>query len=285
MIRGTRSSFDWHVILVYMAPAIVAAMCAWIVGDIVQHGIGKLSWSFLVDPPLRSGRQGGIGPILLSTLLIVSICLAVALPVAVGAALLLSEFIPRRSRAARAVRLSLDVLAGMPSVVFGLFGSAFFCGFLGFGFSILAGGLTLACMVLPVMIRTAEEALRCVPNAYRLGASALGMTRTRAILTILLPMARPGIIVGILLSVGRAMAETAALVFTSGYVDRTPSSVLDSGRALSVHIFDLALNVPGGDAPAYRASVVLLGLLLLINGVMLCMSILLKRLTGVSAST
>lgn len=285
MIKSSRYSFDWHGILVYMAPVMVTAMCAWIVGDILQHGVGKLSWSFLTEPPLRSGRQGGIGPILLSTLLIVSICLAAALPVALGAALLLAEFVSVRSRIGRMVRLSLDVLAGMPSVVFGLFGSAFFCGFLGFGFSILSGGLTLACMVLPVMIRTAEEALRSVPNAYRLGASALGMTRTRAILTILLPVARPGIIVGILLSIGRAMAETAALVFTSGYVDRTPSSLMDSGRALSVHIFDLAMNVPGGDAPAYRASVVLLGLLLLINGVMLCTSTLLKRLTGVSAST
>lgn len=283
MIEQSRSRFEWPLLVVWLAPLAVTGAFLWIVGDIMAHGINGLSWSYLTEIPRKSGRQGGIAPILVSTGLIVAVCLAVAVPLALGAALLLAEFVPRRGRAARIVRLSLDVLAGMPSVVFGLFGSAFFCGFLGLRFSILSGGLTLACMVLPVLIRTTEESLRTVPNTYRMGAAALGFSRARAIVTVLLPVAVPGILVGVLLGVGRAMAETAALVFTSGYVDRMPSSLLDSGRALSVHIFDLSLNVPGGDAPAYRASVVLLLLLLLINGVMLCTKRFLTRLTGVSA--
>jgi phosphate transport system permease protein len=270
-------------LLVWGAPLTITAMFLWIVGGIVINGLDHLSWSFLVEEPRRAGRQGGIGPILVSTLLIVSVCLAVAVPLALSASLLLAEFVPRRSGIARAIRLSLDVLAGVPSVVFGLFGAAFFCGFLGLRFSILSGGLTLACMVLPVLIRTTEQSLRAVPNAYRMGAAALGLSRARTILAVQLPVATPGILVGVLLGTGRAMAETAALIFTSGYVDRMPSSLLDSGRAISVHIFDLSLNVPGGDAAAYRSAIVLLTLLLLINGVMLCANSLLKRLTGMSA--
>jgi phosphate transport system permease protein len=284
MIERRPSRFDWHVVLVWATPLAITALFLWIVGGIMVHGLDQLSWSFLVEAPRRSGRQGGIGPILVSTFLIVSVCLAVAIPLALGAALLLAEFVPRRSRGARLVRLSLDVLAGVPSVVFGIFGSAFFCSLLGLRFSILSGGMTLACMVLPVLIRTAEQSLRNVPNAYRTGAAALGLTRSRVIFTVLLPVATPGILVGVLLGTGRAMAETAALIFTSGYVDRMPSSLLDSGRALSVHIFDLSMNVPGGDAAASRASIVMLLLLLLINGVMLCINNMLGRLTGVSAS-
>ena len=283
MIERSRFRFDGHLLLVWAAPLTIIAIFVWIVGGVLLHGLDQLSWSYLVEAPRRAGRQGGIGPILVSTLLIVSVCLAVAIPLALGAALLLAEFVPRRSPGARIVRLSLDVLAGVPSIVFGLFGSAFFCSLLGLRFSILSGGLTLACMILPVLIRTIEQSLRGVPNAYRMGAAALGLTRTRAIVTVLLPVAAPGVLVGVLLGVGRAVAETAALIFTSGYVDRMPSSVLDSGRALSVHIFDLSLNVPGGDAAAYRASIVLLLLLMLINGGMLCIHSLLKRVMGISA--
>jgi phosphate transport system permease protein len=164
------------------------------------------------------------------------------------------------------VRRSLDVLAGVPSIVFGLFGNVFFCKVLGLGFSILSGGLTLACMVLPILIRSTEEGFRAVPNEYRLGAAALGFSRTTTLFQLLLPAAVPGLVVGLVLGIGRAIAETAALIFTSGYVDRMPESLLDSGRALSIHIFDLSMNISGGDANAYASALVLLLLLLLING-------------------
>ena len=154
----------------------------------------------------------------------------------------------------------------MPSIIFGLFGNACFSLFLGLGFSILSGGLTLACMVLPLLIRSIEGALRAVPDDYRSAAAALGISHAATLRRILLPVATPGIVVGLVLAVGRALAETAALLFTSGYVDRMPASVFDSGRALSVHVYDLAINVPGGERHAYATALVLALLLLAING-------------------
>ena len=208
--------------------------------------------------------------------------MATALPLALGTAVLLSEFAPYRSRMVRVIRLSLDALAGVPSIIFGIFGNAFFCLFLGLGFSIMAGGLTLACMILPVLIRTIEDSFRSIPNAYRLGGAALGFSKTRTIVKILLPLALPGILVGTLLGIGRALAETAALIFTSGYVDRAPGSLFDSGRSLSIHIFDLAMNISGGDPAAYRSAIVLIVLILLINGGVGCLALLWKRWSGLT---
>jgi phosphate transport system permease protein len=253
-------------LLVWSAAILVTAVFAWIVGDIVRHGIDQLSWEFLTRAPANAGRAGGIGPILVSTLLILGVCMVVSIPLGISTALLLAEFTPVENFFGRLVRRSLDILAGTPSIVFGLFGLAFFSKTLGLGFSILSGGLTLACMVLPILIRATEEGFRSVPPDYRLSAAALGLSRTAAIMHLLLPAAVPGLIVGLVLGIGRALAETAALIFTSGYVDRMPGSLLDSGRALSVHIFDLSMNVPGGDANAYGAALVLLILLVVING-------------------
>jgi phosphate transport system permease protein len=146
---------------------------------------------------------------------------------------------------------------------------AFFSAYLGMGFSILAGGLTLACMVLPILIRTIEEGLGAVPDEWRKGAAALGMSRLSALIYILLPAAAPALAAGLMLGIGRAMAETAALIFTSGYVDRMPSSLHDSGRALAVHIYDLSMNVAGGDANAYASALVLVIMLIIINNVAL----------------
>jgi len=165
----------------------------------------------------------------------------------------------------RWIRRSLDVLAGVPSIVFGLFGNAFFCVVLGMGFSILSGGLTLACMVLPILIRSAEQGLRAVPQAQRRAAAGVGLSRGAIVWRIVLPTATPAVLVGVVLGIGRALAETAALIFTSGYVDRMPRSLSDSGRALSIHIYDLAMNIPGGDGNAYASALVLVALLVVIN--------------------
>jgi phosphate transport system permease protein len=247
------------------AALLIVAAFAWIVGDLVRHGIGHLSLSFLTDSPASAGRAGGIGPILASTCLILLVCLAASVPLGLATAVFLAEYTTRDDTAGRLVRRSLDVLAGVPSIVFGLFGNAVFCVYLGLGFSIWSGGLTLACMVLPLVIRVTEEGLRAVPREYRLGAAALGLSRTATLVHLLLPAAVPALVVGVVLGIGRALAETAALIFTSGYVDRWPESLLDSGRALSVHIFDLSMNVPGGDANAYASALVLVALLFVIN--------------------
>ncbi|NEQ53587.1 MAG: phosphate ABC transporter permease PstA [Leptolyngbya sp. SIO3F4] len=244
---------------------LITAIFLWIVLSIVRQGLGQLSLGFLLSEPINAGREGGILPILISTLLILGICLAIALPLGLATALLLAEFTVSDQRLGQWVRHSLDFLAGVPSIVFGLFGSVFFSKVLGLGFSILSGGLTLACMVLPLLIRATEEGLRSQPNRYRQGAAALGLSKVTTLFKILLPAALPGLMTGLVLSMGRALAETAALIFTSGYVDRFPESLLDSGRALSIHIFDLSMNVPGGDSNAAASALVLLSLLLGLN--------------------
>ncbi|WP_442505897.1 phosphate ABC transporter permease PstA [Novipirellula sp. SH528] len=245
--------------------ALVSGVFLWILADIVIAGLPSISWSFLTEAPRNAGRDGGIFPIIISTLLILIVTMVVSVPLGLGTAILLSELTQTESTFGILVRRSLDVLAGVPSIVFGLFGNAFFCIYLGLGFSILSGGLTLSCMVLPILIRATEEGFRSVPNEYRMGAAALGLSRTATLLQLLLPAAAPGIIVGLVLGIGRALAETAALIFTSGYVDRVPSSLSDSGRALSVHIFDLSMNVAGGDRHAYASALVLIAILLVIN--------------------
>jgi len=252
-------------LMVWLVALLVIGLCAWLFADIAWRGVGRLSWAFLTEPPADAGRSGGIGPILLSTGLIVAVALAAATPIALGTAVLLAEFVPNGSRFGRFVARSLDMLSSVPSIVFGLFGNAFFCIYLGMGFSIVAGGLTLACMALPILISTAEAGLRSAPDDYRLAAAGLGLSRTATLVHLLLPAATPALVAGLMLGIGRAMAETAALIFTSGYVDRMPSSLFDSGRALSVHIYDLSMNVAGGDATASAAALVLMGWLLIIN--------------------
>jgi len=251
--------------LVWFVAISIAILFLWLISNILWHGAGELSWSFISEAPTDAGRAGGIAPILVSTLLILLVCLVVSFPLGLGAAILLAEFSKKQQGISQLIRRSLDILAGVPSIVIGLFGNAFFSVTLGLGFSILAGGLTLACMVLPIFIRSSEEGFRAVPQTYRDNAMALGLSKFTTLWHILLPLAMPAIMVGLVLSIGRALAETAALIFTSGYVDRMPESLLDSGRALSIHIFDLSMNVPGGDTKAYGSALVLLLLLLFIN--------------------
>ncbi len=266
-VKLVQNRWEWLAfVLVWGAATLVTATFCWLLGDIVLHGLSHVSWTFLTTPPENAGRRGGISTILVSTSLILGVCLAVSLPIGIGTAVLLAEFTSNQNLFGRMTRRSLDVLTGVPSIVFGLFGNAFFCKTLGLGFSILSGGLTLACMVLPILIRSTEEGFRAVPANYRLSAAALGLSRTTTLVHLLLPAAVPGLLVGLVLGIGRAIAETAALIFTSGYVDRMPESLLDSGRALSIHIFDLSMNVSGGDANAYASALVLVILLLAING-------------------
>lgn len=245
----------------------------------LSAGIGQFDWrspiewlnnakeivAFICQEPADSGRTGGIAPIILSTSLIVGVCLMATIPLGLGTAIYLSEFSSDSSWIGRWIRFSLDVLGGVPSIVFGLFGSAFFCVTLGLGLSILSGGLTLACMVLPICIRIAEASLRQVTDDYRQASASLGLSKWTGITKIILPAALPGLLAAFTLGLARALAETAALIFTSGYVVRYPESVFDSGRSLSVHIYDLAMNVTGGNERAFKTAAVLVVTLLVIN--------------------
>jgi len=248
-----------------MAALATAAVLGWIVWDLARLGLPNLSWQYLTGEVEKGGREGGVGPILVSTLWILLCCLAFAVPLGIGCAVWLSEFVRRGSRFARVITGGVDLLASVPSIVFGLFGMTFFCQVLGLGFSILSGGLTLACMILPILVRTTLSAMESLPSDLRPAAAALGLTRTTTLRTVLLPAALPGILVGVTLGVGRALSETAALIFTSGYSTRWPGSPGDSGRALSVHIYDLAMNIPNGAANASASALLLLAMILIIN--------------------
>ena len=271
---------------IYALTAIALAALIAPIAHIVVNGVSSLSIGFIVQEPAESGRAGGIGSILISTFLIVAISLAAALPLALGTAVLLSEFMPRSKVVMPVVRNALDVLAGVPSVVFGLFGLAFFCRQLGMGYSILAGGLTLACMILPVLIRTFCNAIESAPPSYKLASASLGVSRTATLWHITLPVALAGLTSGCVLGLTRAFAETAVLLFTSGYSDRMPTSVMDSGRSISVHIYELATNIPGGQNAAYGSALVLLTLLAAISMAIHFASVKLQsKLLGVTLPT
>ncbi|TWU19940.1 phosphate ABC transporter permease PstA [Allorhodopirellula heiligendammensis] len=252
--------------VIWLAAGSVVTILGWILIDIGVRGLTHVSYAFLTEAVEDAGRAGGIGPILISTMLLLGVTLFIAIPLSLATAIELTEMIEQNSWFSRNLRRFLDVLAGVPSIVFGLFGNALFVITLELGYSILSGGLTLACMVLPLLVRTFEQAITAVPREYRFAAAALGLDRTATLFRVVLPAAAPGLMAGVVLSVGRALAETAALIFTAGYVARTPESLLDSGRSMSVHIYDMAMNVPGGGTQAYATACVLVAMLLAING-------------------
>lgn len=246
---------------------VVCSAACLLLYSVVTAGLAQVNWTFLTEQPTDSGRSGGIAPIIVSTLLIIGVCMLATIPLGVGTAIFLADDHTGKSKLARWIRTSLDVLGGVPSIVFGLFGNAFFCLALGMGYSILSGGLTLACMVLPIFVRVAEHAIRNVAADHSRAALALALSKWTTTFQIVLPRALPGLLAAMTLGLARALAETAALIFTSGYVTRYPESLHDSGRSLSVHIYDLALNVTGGNQRAFATASVLVILLLLINAV------------------
>ncbi|MDZ4128217.1 MAG: ABC transporter permease subunit, partial [Hydrogenophaga sp.] len=185
--------------LINLTALVVSGLFVWLLSDVVLHGLPKLSWGFVFDAPRNAGRAGGIAPIIVSTSWILLVAIAAAAPLGLATAVLLTEFTRPASRFGRCVEASVGVLAGVPSIVFGLFGNAFFCVYLKLGFSILSGGLTLACMVLPILIHTAVEGLRAAPDEYRQAAAALGMSRSAALLHLLIPAAAPALLAGLLL--------------------------------------------------------------------------------------
>lgn len=253
-------------VLSYLCGFVLLAVLFSLLGDILWLGLKNLDWAYLTEAPRAAGRKGGVLPVVVSTLWITGISVLFVFPVGLATAIYLSDFYSQKeSIFKRSVRKWVEVLSGVPSIVFGLFGNALFCVALGMGFSILSGGLTLACMALPLFVHSVEHGIREVPRKYLKSSRALGLSDLTCLWKVILPLSAPSILTGLVLSLGRALAETAALIFTSGYVDRMPESVFDSGRALSVHIYDLAMNVPGGDTNAYKSAFLLISLILLVN--------------------
>jgi phosphate transport system permease protein len=247
-----------------LATLILLLLASLIIGVLVQ-GSAVLGVDFMLEMPGRAGLAGGIASVMVSTLLLLLITLGVVIPVGLGAALFLVDAGKSSGFLHRLTGYVLDVLAAVPSIVFALFGYQFFSRTLGLGFSLLSGGLTLACMALPLMVRTSEQTLHLVSAHWRSAGEALALSRWGMLRKVVLPAAAPGLAAAITLSTGRALAETAVLLFTAGYVLRMPTSLLDSGRALSVHIYDLAMNLPGGQARAAASAAVLMAVIVLVN--------------------
>ena len=209
-----------------------------IIGFVLVHGLPHVTWEFLSQSPRSMGREGGILPIILGTLAVTGLAILIAAPVGVVTAVYLTEY-TREGRLTAVIRFGADCLAGIPSIIFGLFGFVFFVITLGMGFSIVAGALTLSVMVLPTIIRTSEEAIRAVPLSYRDVSYGLGSTRWQMVTRVVLRSALPGIGTGVVLSLGRSMSETAAVMLTSGAALNLPRSVFDSARTLALHFYIL----------------------------------------------
>lgn len=238
---------------------------------IIKRGIPVMSWEFLTEPPKRAMTKGGIYPALVGTFLLGVGAMLLSLPIGVVTAIYLSEF-ATIGTFTRLIRTGVNTLAGLPSIVFGLFGFAFFCKVLGLGVSVLSGALTLGVMSLPIVIVTTEEALRAVPNSFREASLSLGATRWRTTIKVILPNAISGIVTGAILSMGRAVGETAPIIFTAAtfYTRKLPKSPLDEVMALPYHIYGLVTEgiYPDKQLPiAYGSALVLLILVLLLSGV------------------
>lgn len=240
----------------------ILALVLWFV---LRRGVAHIDWQFVSSAPSEGGRSGGIFPIMVGTLEVTLLGVMVAAPLGIGTAIYLAEY-TKEGRLTRAIRFGSECLAGVPSIIFGLFGFVLFVTTLGLGWSILSGALTLALMTLPLVIRTSEEALKAVPAAYREVSLSLGASKWQTIFAVVVPAALPGIFTGMTLGLGRAIGETAALIFTAGssLPHQLLRSLFDGTRTLSIHFYQLAREGISADH-AYATAAVLLIAITLIN--------------------
>ncbi|MBN1299510.1 MAG: phosphate ABC transporter permease PstA [Actinobacteria bacterium] len=243
-MRRKNNIQTFYYTLLLIITLIVVAFVIGIIVYLIVKGAGAINWEFLSQKPRSSMREGGIFPAILGTFYLVVGTLIIALPIGIFAAVYLNEY-ASKNRLTRIIRLSIVNMAGVPSVVFGLFGLAFFVMLLKFGKSILAGSLTLAFLILPVVITASEEALKTVPDSYRHASLALGATKWQTIIKVILPQALPGIITGSVIGIGRAAGETAPIMFTVAAFSQPnlPNSIFSQVMALPFHLYTLATQV------------------------------------------
>ena len=254
---------DWlRFLLVWSSAIITVAVLVYLVVFILVRGVPHISPSLF--SLTYTVENQSLFPALVTTLLMVGITLLIAVPFGVSTAIYLVEYAKRGSRFVRVIRMTTETLAGIPSIVFGLFGYIFFATWLGWGKSILAGCFTLSIMILPLIMRTTEESLKSIPDSYREGAFSLGAGKLRTVIRVTLPSAMPGIFAGIILAVGRIVGETAALIYTIGGVIKIPDNLFSQGRTLALHVYQLASQGHHRDE-AYATAVILLLVVLGIN--------------------
>ena len=250
-------------LLVGASAVITVTVLVYLVGYILIHGVPYLRPS-LFSLTYNSDNVSMM-PAIINTITMVLLALLFSVPFGIGAAIYLVEYAKKGSRFVKLIRITAETLSGIPSIVYGLFGMLFFVTALHWGMSLLSGALTMVIMVLPLIMRTAEEALKSVPDSYREASFGLGAGKLRTIFTIVLPSAVPGILAGVILAIGRVVGETAALLYTSGTVAAVPNSLMGSGRTLALHMYVLSsegLHVNQASATA----VVILAFVLVING-------------------
>jgi len=250
-------TFLWSLALV------TVGVLMFIIAFIVFKGLPHVTWSFLTEAPKSMGREGGVFPMIVGTLMVTGLAVLIAAPIGVGTAIYLTEY-TRESRFTHVIRFGADCLAGIPSIIFGLFGFVFFGMVLGFGFSVISGAMTLTIMVLPTIIRTSEEAIRAVPASYRDVSYGLGTTRWQMVTRVVLRSALPGICTGVVLSIGRSISETAAVMLTAGSTLNMPKSIFDPSRTLALHFYTLSREGISMNM-AYATATVLILTILAIN--------------------
>lgn len=249
--------------------AFIVVILFYILGFIIVKGVSVISWDFLTQPPTNGMTGGGILPAIVGTFALMIGSAIFAFPVGVMSGVYMNEYAPK-GKLVNFIRTMTNNLAGIPSIVFGLFGMAFFVNYLGFGDSILAGSLTLGLLALPIVIRTTEEAFKDLPNSYREGSLALGATKAQTIWKVLLPMAMPRVLTGLILSLGRVSGETAPILFTCAayFLPKLPTSVFDQCMALPYHLYVVATsgtNIEAQTPIAYGTAFVLIVIVLLMN--------------------
>jgi len=267
--KGTRIADAIMYVLIYLSAGIAVALLIGILGYVFARGIKQVNWTFLTSVTSVLKGTTGIAGNILNTIYMVVLTLLIAAPIGIGSAIYLNEY-ARPGKIVKIIQFTTETLSGIPSIIFGLFGMVFFGTTLGFGYSILTGALTLAIMVLPLITRNTQEALKTVPDSYRSGALGMGATKWYMIRTILLPSALPGIVTGVILAIGRIVGESAALLFTAGsgfLLPRTAqgylTKVLESGGTLTIQLY-LSMSKGQYDV-AFGIAVVLLVIVLAIN--------------------
>ena len=248
--------------LLYISSFITVGVLVLIVGFIFIKGIKGISLDYIFSDYSASG-DGGIFPMILSTLYMVLVSIAVSTPIGILSAIYLNEY-AKKGKIVEIIRFATECLSGIPSIVYGLFGGIFFVVTLKMQYSIIAGALTVAIIILPVIIRTTEEALKIVPNEYREGSLAMGATKFQTLYKVILPSALPGILSGVILSIGRVIGESAAVFLTAGTVASMPSTIFDSARTLTVHSYLLTKEL-GDISGAASVGIVLIIIVLFLN--------------------
>ena len=266
-MRNPHLSQKIALFFMFLATLLIVVPVGLIIVIIVQKGLPAINWQFLSDMPRQGMRAGGIFPAIVGTIYLVLGAIVFALPIGLMAAIYLSEY-AKENFLTRIIRLAIINLAGVPSVVYGLFGLALFVVFCKFGVSILSGSLTLAIMILPIIITTSREALESVPYSFREVSYSLGASKWQTIRNIVLPNAVPGILTGTILGLGRAAGETAPILFTVAafYLPQLPDSLFSQAMALPYHLYVISTQVPNVDEKIrYGTALVLLVLVLFMN--------------------